>query len=360
MIVQPGTHPSNVFLQAIEENFMALSLASEHASFNKILNQARVASGERLEFYNIKNIILSGNSAIHKQAEEYLQHMESNLRTVVMVTTRPLLPHPTNPDKVIVKSSPLRERSVSYNYALCNNLPYGDQPSAHSAGTGFFITPEMIATAAHVLRYPMNSLDTVHFIQGICIGNENNYVDGIEVFKSQVFKPSQNDLLPGQYHWSEFGSDFALVKVKPAFEAAKTTTIDTVVLPNIEEYNNRFKDNAVGTELYSIGHGLGLPIKVSYEGKIIAAPPTFPYYDSNLSLVGGSSGSPVFNAETHELWGIYMRGTKKPTLAGEGNCLLVKSEAGQFIKIDGRQVEGQECQRLEVVWAAMQWMQEQS
>jgi len=161
--------------------------------------------------------------------------------------------------------------------------------------------------------------------------------------KSQIWKPvGNNPKIPSnQYEYFSKGSDWLILEVEPAYP-------DTV---NIPPYIVKFDNNRSPTEddeLYSLGHGLGLPTKVSYEGKIQKVYTNKNFFECNLTLLGGNSGSPVFYADNHELAGIYMRGVKKLQIReknGEKECLIVKDTTTPF--------EGQECQILDNVINAL-------
>jgi hypothetical protein len=199
---------------------------------------------------------------------------------------------------------------------------------------------------------------------------DSGFKDKICVHKSKVFQPVDEALDPHQYYFSELGSDFAVLAVKPSYPGVTSSQPSSApslaVMPkDITIYNQQFEHKALkGRELYSLGHGLGLSLKVSYDGTVIRVVKHMPYFETNLSLLGGNSGSPVFDAITHELLGIYVRGTKKLTLIPsgrfmkngvfhQGECLDVKPETANSSH-DG--AEGQECQRLEFVAVALAWV----
>ncbi|MFN0016182.1 MAG: trypsin-like serine peptidase [Saprospiraceae bacterium] len=348
-------------LQGLTTRYFSPGEKAKAGIINQICQEA-YGTGGRTEFYEVEALLSSLKSELSitdsGNLDDYVAEMKRNIQTVVMVVDMLVLEQCDQPDYVKVKSTPLRERKVSHNFPLCGGIAYGQQRSAHSLGSGFFLEKDMIATAAHVIIRPGLDIESLRFVHGIRITGPNDYRTEIRVHKSQVFKPSSGSLSHQQHYLSEMGSDFAVLKVEPAYEYAASPYVKEVRFPaDIKAYNSLFKAESIeGRGVYGVGHGLSLPLKVSYGGRIIHAPKTFPYFETDLNLVGGNSGSPVFDSETHELVGIYVRGTKKLQLKDSGHCLEVKME---HIPSSLNDVEGQECQRLEAVWAAAQWLRQQ-
>src|SRR5262249_3665943 len=74
-----------------------------------------------------------------------------------------------------------------------------------------------------------------------------------------------------------------------------------------------------GTRLYVIGHPSGLPAKFADGAEVrTASDPAF--FTANLDTYGGNSGSPVFNAATHEVEGVLVRATTD--FVPVGMCLV--------------------------------------
>jgi hypothetical protein len=88
-------------------------------------------------------------------------------------------------------------------------------------------------------------------------------------------------------------SDWALVRLDRKVEGREPVTLSK-------------KEITPGKPVYIIGYPVGLPLKYSPEasvGKINEA-----YFSADLNVYNGSSGSPVFDRETHEVIGIVVRG----------------------------------------------------
>ncbi|MCC6459587.1 MAG: trypsin-like peptidase domain-containing protein [Saprospiraceae bacterium] len=335
-------------------------MAENKAALINLIREEAADGTHRLEFYEVAALFREEHArrgSAPGSSDAYLAKMEENMQSVVMVLeAKALEVIPGKPGVFRVRSAPLGSRELGNGIKMCPNTAYARQHSADAFGTGFFVKPNVIATAAHVLLLSRVALEDIRFVHGICIQQPGDYRNGIEVSESQVYKlaPLNNHKLSAaQYYFSDMGSDFAVVKVVPVNPNAQATSVRPVVLPtDIKAYNALFRTKEIKEkQVYSIGHGLSLPMKVSYEGDIIHAPKTYPYFECNLALLGGNSGSPVFDSETHELLGIYIRGTRKLEMKPGTNCLDVKPEQ----KIPNpKSGDGQECQRLEVVWEAIQ------
>jgi len=317
------------------------------------LNQYRAGLKDgRIEFTELKKVVDQetalgegeGKNPIEKMGaaflKEYMTKVESNIERVVMVVPESSILEAKGSNSVLIWSEPLHTRKVSENYSICPDSPYANQLSAFSFGTGFFIKKNVIATAAHVVMGNGMDIDKIRFVYGYRVKNEGDFSRYIIVPKSNVFRPSRvaGKLPANQFEYFVDGSDWALMEVTNAYEGFNTPDISPVV---------RTTDRKVkpGDQMYSIGHGLGLPLKVSFDGKVKDNKNHTTYFETSLTLVGGNSGSPVFFADTHELAGIYVRGIKKLVLDQSGKCLVVRNE--------DQPIEGQECQELRPVYHAL-------
>ncbi len=313
----------------------------------RALNDLRIMEGDgRMEFFELKEKIeqeafLRENKQI---IEGYLKKVESNMNSVVMVAPVSSIFESPDSDYVILISKPLYLRRVSEEHSICKNSSYAFQPSAFCYGSGFFVKEKedhtkVVATAAHILVKPGLEIEKIRFIHGIQINKPGDFAHNIVVHKSQVYKPIRmdNPLPHSDYELFSNSSDWAFVAVKPAYEQFSQPRI----LPSVVSIQaTPVQEN---THLYAIGHGLGLPLKISFDGEIMSFASRNistgmkgkTFFESKLTLLGGNSGSPVFSAENHELVGLYMRGVKKLHLTENYKCLRVKNEGDPF--------EGQEC-----------------
>ena len=64
----------------------------------------------------------------------------------------------------------------------------------------------------------------------------------------------------------------------------------------------------VGTAVYTLGHPLGLPLKLADRARVLSADDVS--FRADLDTFTGNSGSPVFDAESHALVGLVVEGQK--------------------------------------------------
>ena len=321
-------------------------LRSQHTAIAEILQVLHETGNEqdgRLEVYALEEKILSTDFLVNGDPLDPLaklrymdcfDQIKENMATLVMIAPASSIFEAPDNDCVIVKSKPLYRRRVSVEHGICKNSAYATQPSAFCYGSGFFAKKNVIATAAHVVVGPGINLEDIRFIRGVYMERPGDFENQMVVHKSQVYRPVlRKAVLPASdYELFAADSDWALLRVEPAYEDAAPIA----AVPHVKIKN---KQVATGDPLYAIGHGLGLPVKVSFDGEVMdSQPSTANFYESKLTLLGGNSGSPVFCASTHELVGIYMRGVKKLQLAENGKCLVVKNDRNPY--------EGQECLRI--------------
>jgi V8-like Glu-specific endopeptidase len=298
---------------------------------------------ERMEWYELKSALMASKPAKRdtESGEKVIEQVERNIHSVVMVVSAKNIELLEGRDDVVrIASLPLYERKVDPNLPICKNGKYARQQSAKCIGTGFFVDENVIATAGHVAvrEDEGDDIRDLRFVHMVIMRDGDDFKNGFVVSKRQVYRPTAARLRSDRYQWSSMGSDWALIKVRPAY-------------PNAGEYDRvvptvlRLSPIAEQEQLYSLGHGLGLAAKLSYNGKVIQNNPAKDYFECNLTVLGGNSGSPVIDAQTHEVVGIYVRGTKKLHKSDAEDCLLVKDEDSQW--------EGQECQRLTPVLEAL-------
>ena len=237
----------------------------------------------------------------------FLKQLEDNTQSAVLIVRRSDLRDRKGSENLsyILKSKDLKDQHYTINaqkYYMCADGKYSTQRSAASLGSGFFISKDMIATAAHVLFPPFIDLplQEVRFITNYKVVKGNAYGHFITVPKKNVYKPVSGGLSSKDFYWSSFGKDWALVKVKREDNTPANA-------PFITGFSNKIPKNQ---NIYGLGYGLGLPLKISYSGSItdVQHPD---YFKCNLDLFSGNSGSPIFDATTHQAIGIIIRGQKQ-------------------------------------------------
>jgi hypothetical protein len=184
--------------------------------------------------------------------------------------------------------STLKYKNFGETFNLCRCEPFYEQPvAAGHLFTGFLVKEDIIATAGH------------------CV-NENNVKSTRIVFGFQMIDSTaaltrvpNEDIYRGvkiidRYHNRlGNGSDWALVQLDRKVKGRRV-----VKFPGTEI--------ATRQPVYVIGHPCGLPLKYAAGAevrKIEAA-----YFVADLDIYAGSSGSPIFAKNTHEIIGMVVRG----------------------------------------------------
>lgn len=156
-------------------------------------------------------------------------------------------------------------------------------------GTGFFIRDNIVATAGHVVKEMIKTLKTNGKASFIIV---QNYRLGID-FKSEIRRYDiAKESLEDWHGLSLDEEDWAYLKV----EGKSDHYVDMV-------------DSAdCGKEVYCLGHGMGMPLKMGWNGLLFKIDNLI--FRCKLETYSGNSGCPVFCANTHAVIGI-LSGTDK-------------------------------------------------
>lgn len=170
-------------------------------------------------------------------------------------------------------------------------------------GTCFFISKNEVAMAAHTYRkrIEQSSNKTFIIIKGFYMEDKSK-LRTIE--KSDIFEI----VMPRKVLGEEEGKqDWAIMEVKPLVSG----TTPSYVEPSKKRVT-------CGADTYCLGHGANLPMKISLHGMVFF--PTCaendikserpPFFKCKLETFSGNSGSPVFDALTHEVVGIVSESTQ--------------------------------------------------
>lgn len=183
-------------------------------------------------------------------------------------------------------TSKLITRSYKEAQRLCSDEPFVDQPVGPHC-TGFLIAPDIIATAGHCI-------DGTNFLM-------KRFVFGFQMINDILPKLTISDSsiyqAVGIIDWrlESSGADYAIIRLDRPVAGRKALKL------------SRKGKIADKESLYVIGHPSGLPKKFADGANVRDNNPTT-HFVANLDTFGGNSGSPVFNANTHEVEGILVRG----------------------------------------------------
>lgn len=217
---------------------------------------------------------------------------------------------PNAKGKIEIKSIEARDKLALSRYArneshrnlsLCDYAFYANEriPNTRIYGSGFFIEHDKVVTAAHVLMEALKngvSPQNMMFIRGhyVC----DTEASKIEVWPNQLYLLDEQELIISeQMRDGDQRGDMAWMRVKPYFEGKTYPFLWNGLAPKLENPE---------TAIYALGHGLGLPMKLSFGGWVqdLMYKGTSAMFTCDMNILPGSSGSPVFDANTHRLLGI--------------------------------------------------------
>jgi hypothetical protein len=175
---------------------------------------------------------------------------------------------------------PLAPEPLGKRVDLCAGERYLDQPSSTVGfATAFLVAPDVVATAGHVLD-PVAITDLA-FAFGFVLDGADASVAASDVYRAKSATRATD------------GGDWALVTLERAVDGRAPLTL------------RRNGEVPIGESIIVVGHPLALPMKV--------APGTVRVFDNGVFYMDtdtyqGNSGSPVLNADTFEVEGLFTSG----------------------------------------------------
>lgn len=183
-------------------------------------------------------------------------------------------------------------KNYGKTFNLCDLEPFRDQPMASGRMcTGFLVKEDMIATAGHCVIN--GDVADVRFVFGFRM--EDPTTPAIRIPNDNIYKGVE--LVHNAYGRKCTGSDWALVKLDRNVVGQTVSTL--------------FKDKIYpGQAVYVFGHPCGLPLKYG-AGVSVRDNPNESHFTVNLKVYMGSSGSPVFDLNSHEVVGFVVKGAER-------------------------------------------------
>ncbi len=183
------------------------------------------------------------------------------------------------------------------NYAKAHNLapgePFRDQLIAYYyMFTGVLVAEDVIATAGHCVNdNNVKDYRIIFDFKQEAKGTVKRQIPAENIYKGEkVIRKEYNS------RWEGNMSDWALVKLDRPVKGQKVVELSQKKIPT-------------GDTVYIMGHPCGLPLKYA-PGAAVGRFSEI-YFSADLDVYCGSSGSPVFDSETHELIGIVVRGDSR-------------------------------------------------
>lgn len=194
---------------------------------------------------------------------------------------------------------------------LCNKQNFQHQHSSAEC-TAFLVGDSLVMTAAHCTTKYRNFLDDVRFVFGFHVVKGTART---EFADDEVFKPKRIAAI-------DTFLDYAVVEIEGTAK-------------HHQKLPRRAPATKIGDKegVYAIGCPSGLPVKIARGANVLTNDGKEFFY-ATLDTFVYNSGSPVFNATTHDLEGIVVDGVAKDYLEVNGCTIPRRCDK----KCDGQKV----------------------
>lgn len=184
--------------------------------------------------------------------------------------------------------STLKVKNYGKAHNLCEVEPFREQPVAVGrVCTGFLVKKDVIATAGHcACEKTVTDLRIVFGYQML-----DSYKPVVQVPHENIYKGVK--IIHKVLNREINKSDWALVQLDREVEDREAVVLSEDMI-------------ACDQPVYVIGYPMGLPVKYAPGAKVRGFKDAF--FSADLDTYMGNSGSPVFNADTHEVIGIVAHG----------------------------------------------------
>lgn len=197
------------------------------------------------------------------------------------------------------------------HFNLGESEPFHDQPAMTGTFcTCFLVQPDIIVTAGHcpVLR---EELKNTRVVFGYFAMDADQTV--LKVHRDDIYKGTE--ILHKSWKQGYQVPDWAVVKLDRQVKGR-----ESIILSGEEVVS--------GQTVYAIGYGRGLPGKYS-PGSIVKKI-NQNYFEVDLDVSSGNSGSPLFDSQSHQLIGIVTQGYNKDFIYNgrSWNSYVYKEDSG--------------------------------
>ncbi|MEO1257603.1 MAG: serine protease [Bacteroidota bacterium] len=276
------------------------------------------------------NIVLKAYKEMYGSVEA--NKLQRSIRsTVIVMRKEDLTKRGRNGRAYYLNAIDLGKRVISLagkKVQFSDKLKLRGQRAAKSLGTGFLYRKGdrfFVVTAGHVLHpaFLKVPLKDIRFVCNFIVQDGRQQDSFATVDRKDVFKPAVMALEPGKdFELSSYGEDYAVVEI--VTEDGKPPAKDYFLSSGDDEgdYGDLWAGELKDKNVYGVGHGLGLPLKVSPCGKIIDLEEfngDSRLFECELDFFSGNSGSPLFETNTHKLVGMLVRGKKDVYFKENGN-----------------------------------------
>ena len=194
----------------------------------------------------------------------------------------------------------LKVKQYGKTFNLCENELFYHQPvSVGRVFTGFLVGDDIIATAGHCVDEA--NVTRLRIVFGFKISDGAKAVTRFS--NEKIYRGVK--IIERIYNPKKATEDWALVKLDRKVTDRPVTRLAK-------------RDVLLEQKLYVIGYPVGLPLKYG-PGKVLALEDN--YFLTDFDVYTGSSGSPVCDADSHEVVGMVVGGPDK-NFRWTGNCYI--------------------------------------
>lgn len=263
-------------------------------------NELSINSDDRSEFSECEALILRHFSSKFSLLNNF-NSIKNNWDAVVLVIHKDSLKASPLGGYFVTADSLSNVVKKRCSIKLCMHERFAKQHTPKRArGTGFFIGPNLIATAAHLFRFTddceHDSLEEYRFLVNVTSTSDVNLLGNILINEEDIYMPVKTQKF-GYTCADTVGEDWAIIEVKPLVDSGKKNSVICIKLIT------NSPQEILPKSIYCIGHPIGMPKKIAFDGKVTNNFSDTDFFCS-LDLFGGNSGSPVFDAETHKAIGV--------------------------------------------------------
>ena len=197
----------------------------------------------------------------------------------------------------------LHQNNYGTANSLCADEPFRDQPvviERHGTApgdfgyTGYLVSPDTVLTCWHGWEYFSGRAQVAIFGYALRAGA----TDATELPASQVLSVAAYPAgrPPPATERGSCSGDWVTLRLEHP-----VTHLAGLAPPRLESPRP-------GRAVYTLGHPLGLPLKLATGGVVLGA--SSGTFRTSLDTFAGNSGSPVFDADSHALVGLVVEGQK--------------------------------------------------
>lgn len=187
----------------------------------------------------------------------------------------------------------IKGRDFVDSFNFCKDEKFVKTQKIVANCSAFLIGDDLVGTAAHCISPEMN-MGIYDYAIVFDYKADSNGNAPKTILKENVYFIDK--IVRDEFEWVTY-KDYAVMKLTKAVVDRK---------PLVMSHGSRVE---VGTPLFILGFPLGLPMKYQAQGKVNSVNDTPNSFRHHLDTYSVNSGSALFNAQTHEIVGIHVRGT---------------------------------------------------